>query len=155
MLAELTRAVLVQRHDLEIEQGLLEAYLVANESAVIYRRRNRGLHRLRPVIMLAMFDETNPRSMIYQLARLRSDLSAMPDEIRSAAAERVVEEMIAELRRVDPTDLTTVGDTDRRDELAELMTTLATGAREVSDVLGRTRFAPPRDIQPLWGGGAR
>ncbi|WP_296394383.1 circularly permuted type 2 ATP-grasp protein [Williamsia sp.] len=155
MLADLTRAVLVERHDLDVEQGLLEAYLVANESAVIYRRRNRGLHRLRPVIMLAMFDETNPRSMIYQLARLRSDLSTMPDEVRSAAAERVVEEMIAELRRVDPTDLTTVGDTDRRDELAELMTTLASGAREISDVLGRTRFAPPRDIQPLWGGGSR
>ncbi len=155
MLADLTRAVLADHHDPDTEQGLLEAYLVANESAVIYRRRNRGLHRLRPVIMLAMFDETNPRSMIYQLSRLRSNLSSMPDEIRTAAAERIIEELITELRRVDPTDLTTIGETDRRDALADLMTTLAAGAREISDVLGRTRFAPPRDIQPLWGGGAR
>lgn len=152
VLADITRTTLVDAHDPEIEQALLEAFLVANESAVIYRRRNRGVVRLRSVLVLAMFDETNPRSMIYQLGRLRDDFVSLPDEIRSAAVERTVEDLIAELRRVDPADLVAVDDSDRRSDLAELMTTLARGVREVSDVLGRTRFAPPRDIQPLWGG---
>ncbi|MGU3294479.1 circularly permuted type 2 ATP-grasp protein [Williamsia sp. M5A3_1d] len=152
VLADLTRSTLVDAHDPEIEQALLEAFLVANESAVIYRRRNRGVVRLRSVLVLSLFDETNPRSMIYQLDRLRDDFASLPDEIRSAAVERTVEDLIAELRRVDPADLVSVDDSDRRADLAELMTALARGVREVSDVLGRTRFAPPRDIQPLWGG---
>ncbi|MBT0567994.1 circularly permuted type 2 ATP-grasp protein [Williamsia sp. CHRR-6] len=150
-LAEMTRAVLVPRHDPEIEQGLLEAFLMANESSVIYRRRNRGLMRLRPVIMLSMFDDSNPRSMIYQLTLLRSDLSGLPDAIRTAAAERIVEDLISELRRVDLGDLVKPADTGRREELSTLMQTIASGAREVSDVLNRTRFAPPRDLRPLWG----
>ena len=45
-LAELTRALFVEHHDREVEQTLLESFLVANESSVIYRRRNRGLYQL-------------------------------------------------------------------------------------------------------------
>ena len=154
MLAALTAAVLVQQHDADTEQGLLEAYLVANESAIIYRRRNRGIVRLGPVAGLLLFDEGNPRAMIYQLDTLRADLTALPTDVRSAAAERLVEDLVAELRRVDPADLAAIGAGGRRVELAELMGTLDAGLREISDVLGRTRFAYPVEMQPLWGAGS-
>ncbi|NED59740.1 hypothetical protein G3I15_02240, partial [Streptomyces sp. SID10244] len=64
-----------------------------------------------------------------------------------------VEEMIAELRRSDPEDLAAVDATGRRAQLGELMTALGAGARDLSDVLTRTRFASPRQAQPIWGGG--
>ncbi|PYE21060.1 putative circularly permuted ATP-grasp superfamily protein [Williamsia limnetica] len=154
MLASLTAAVLVTQRDADTEQGLLEAYLVANESAIIYRRRNRGIVRLGSVAALMLFDEGNPRAMIYQLATLRDDLTSLPTDVRSAAAERVVEDLVSELRRVDPVDLAAIGSGGRRVELDELMRTLNSGLREISDVLGRTRFAYPVEMQPLWGAGS-
>ena len=136
-----------------MEQTLLESFLSATESSVIYRRRNRGLYRAEAVAELLMFDETNPRAMIYQLSRMRDDLTALPEAIRSAAAERAVEEMAAELRRCDPADLSHVGADGTRADLVELTRALRDHARELSDLLNRTRFAPPRTAQPIWGGG--
>ncbi|OZC30369.1 circularly permuted type 2 ATP-grasp protein [Gordonia polyisoprenivorans] len=152
-LADLTGALFETPHETAVEQALLESYLIAGESAVIYRRRSRGLYRLLPVAQLLLFDETNPRAMIYQLDRMRADLTGLPDALRSAAAERLVEEMTAELRRIDPADLGAVGDDGRRGDLVELMTTLREGSRELSEVLARSRFALPRPAQLIWGFG--
>ncbi|WP_081631676.1 circularly permuted type 2 ATP-grasp protein [Nocardia sp. 348MFTsu5.1] len=154
MLAGLTSAIFVPQYDADTEQGLLEAYLSASESVITYRRRNRGIVRLGSVATLMLFDEGNPRAMIYQLQTLRDDLTALPANVRSVAAERVVEDLVSELRRVDPADLASIGAGGKRVELAELMRTLDTGLREISDVLGRTRLAHPVDMQPLWGAGS-
>lgn len=152
-LADLTVAMFGQARDIDIEQALLESYLTASESSVIYRRRNRGMYQLASVAELLLFDETNPRSMIYQLDRIRRDLAGVPETLRSAGCERSVEEMIAGLRRSDPADLVHVDTARRRGDLVELMTTLRDGAKELSELLTRTRFAPPRQAQPIWGGG--
>lgn len=153
LLAGLSAAVLVTAHDPETEQGLLEAYLIANESSVIYRRRTRGVIQLAAVLALMMFDESNPRSMIFALTALRRDLTALPDEIRSASAEREVDDLIAELRRVDTADLVSVSADGRRVELAALMTTISAGLVALSSLIERTRFASPTALQPLWGAG--
>ncbi|WP_431309124.1 circularly permuted type 2 ATP-grasp protein [Gordonia prachuapensis] len=152
-LVDLTRALFADHRDREIEQALLESYLVANESSVIYRRRNRGLYQLDAVAELLFFDESNPRSLTFQFSRMQENLAALPDALRSAAAERIVEELVAELRRSDPDDLATVDTAGHRSDLDDLMTALGTGVRDLSDVLNRTRFAPPRQAQPIWGGG--
>lgn len=152
-LADLTLAMFADAQDTDVEQALLESYLVANESSVIYRRRNRGLYQAASVAELLLFDPTNPRSMIFCLDKMNADLSSVPETLRSAGAERAVQDMIAELRRGDPADLVRVDADRRRPELVELMTTLRTGARELSDLLTRTRFATPRQARPIWAGG--
>ncbi|MGW6033096.1 circularly permuted type 2 ATP-grasp protein [Gordonia terrae] len=152
-LADLTLAMFADAQDTDVEQALLESYLVANESSIIYRRRNRGLYQPAGVAELLLFDPTNPRSMIFSLERLNSALSSVPETLRSAGAERAVQDMIAELRRSDPVDLVHVDTERRRPELVELMSTLRTGARELSDLLTRTRFATPRQARPIWAGG--
>ncbi|MGZ8179763.1 circularly permuted type 2 ATP-grasp protein [Williamsia sp. SKLECPSW1] len=152
LVCELLRGIAVDRADPDVEQGLLEAFLVANESAVIYRRRNRGVLRLRSVIMLSVLDETNPRSVIYQLDALHDDWDRLPDEVRSAGVERTVADLVADVRRVEVADLVDTDDTGVRRDLDRLLSGLSEGARSMSDLLGRTRFAPPRDLQPLWGG---
>ena len=152
-LADLTLAMFADAQDTDVEQALLKSYLVANESSVIYRRRNRGLYQAASVAELLLFDPTNPRSMIFCLDKMNADLSSVPETLRSAGAERAVQDMIAELRRGDPADLVRVDADRRRPELVELMTTLRTGARELSDLLTRTRFATPRQARPIWAGG--
>ena len=152
-LADLTRALFVEARDADAEQVLFESYLAANESSVIYRRRNRGLYRAHGVAELVFFDEANPRALVYQLTAMRDDLDRLPETLRSVAAERLVEEMAADLRRSDPGALAAAGADGRRAGLDELMTVLRTGARELSDLLGRTRLAPPHRAQPIWGSG--
>ncbi|WP_317451359.1 circularly permuted type 2 ATP-grasp protein [Gordonia jinghuaiqii] len=152
-LADLTQVMFADARDIDVEQALLESFLAANESSVIYRRRNRGLYRLASVVELLLFDPTNPRSMIFSLEQIHTDLVSVPETLRSAGAERAVQDMIADLRRSDPADLVGIDASGRRADLAELMITLRAGARELSELLTRTRFAVPRQAQPIWGGG--
>ncbi|GAC68818.1 circularly permuted type 2 ATP-grasp protein [Gordonia soli] len=153
-LADLTRHLFGRRHDADVEQVLIEIFLVANESSVIYRRRNRGLYQVSAATELLFFDEHNPRALIYQLTRIAADLTALPESVRSASAERAVEELIAEVRRSDPADLARSDASGRRGDLIDLTSTLAAGIRELSDLLGRTRFSTPAAARPLWAGGS-
>ncbi|MGW0035667.1 circularly permuted type 2 ATP-grasp protein [Gordonia sp. NPDC003376] len=152
-LADLAAALFAAEQPTAVEQELMESFLIADESAVIYRRRSRGLYQLLSVVQLVFFDESNPRAMIYQLDRMRQDLIALPEALRSASAERTLEEMTAALRRSDPADLVALDDDGQRSELVELMTGLREGARELSETMNRTRFAPPLPAQPIWGFG--
>jgi uncharacterized circularly permuted ATP-grasp superfamily protein/uncharacterized alpha-E superfamily protein len=151
-LAELTTRVLVPVRDPETEAGLIDAYLVACESAVTYRRRHPALIRVGAVVDLMFFDPSNPRSMIFQLDALRADLAGLPDELRSAPVERAVEEQIGRLHRfvIEDAELAEDG---RRTELDALVAGTASALREVSTTLERTRFAPPAQMRPLWLGG--
>lgn len=150
-LADLTREALVPVHDPEADAVMIESYLLAGESSVTYRRRYRSVFMARDAVDLMFFDETNPRSLIYQLTRLRSDLARLPDELRSGPAERLVEEQITQVGRFDRDDTDVVED-GRRSQLAALLDGVDQGLREVSDVLERTRFAPPAQARPLWSG---
>ncbi|GAA1089223.1 circularly permuted type 2 ATP-grasp protein [Tsukamurella spumae] len=150
-LVDLTRQVLVPARDPETDTVMIESYLVAGESSVTYRRRHRAVIRAGAALALMFFDDTNPRSLIYQLTRLRNDLAQLPDELRSGPAERLVEEQITQVGRFDADD-TDVQDDGRREVLDTLLTGVARGLREVSDVLERTRLAPPAQARPLWSG---
>ncbi|MFT3660103.1 MAG: circularly permuted type 2 ATP-grasp protein [Gordonia sp. (in: high G+C Gram-positive bacteria)] len=150
-LAEMTRGTVVPVSDPDTESALVDAYLVAGESSVTYRRLYPGPARPRTAMALMLFDDTNPRSAVFQLTALRTSLSGLPDELRSGPAERIVEELITALRRFDTDDVDVVDD-DRRAELERLLDTLRDGLHEVSDVLERTRFAPPVAARPLWAG---
>ncbi|MFT4087208.1 MAG: circularly permuted type 2 ATP-grasp protein [Gordonia sp. (in: high G+C Gram-positive bacteria)] len=150
-LVALTREVVVPVTDPETESALLDAYLVTSESSVTHRRLYPGPARPRTAMELMLFDETNPRSAIFQLTTLRADFAGLPDELRSGTTERIVEDLITTLRRFDALDVDSV-DEGRRTELDKLLASLREGLREVSDVLERTRFAPQVAARPLWAG---
>ena len=68
------------------EQTITESTLVACESSVIYRRRNLGAVSVPRVAELVLFDAENPRSLVYQFERLRTDLKALPRVVGIVAA---------------------------------------------------------------------
>ncbi|CAM3694993.1 circularly permuted type 2 ATP-grasp protein [Tsukamurella strandjordii] len=147
-LADLTTSVVVPAREPEVEAGLLDAYLVACESSVTYRRRHRSVLRVGAVTDLMFLDADNPRSLVFQLGALSRDLQALPDELRSVAAERTATELLGRLRRFDPEEADMVAD-GVRTEIAGLLDAVTTGLREVSDVLERTRFALPAEARPI------
>jgi len=78
LLINMMRVTLVQRHDDQIEYILQEAVLKSNECLVNYRYKYRSHLKLSLVLDLMLLDPLNPRSLIYQLERLKADVSALP-----------------------------------------------------------------------------
>ncbi len=150
-MAALLSATLIENFPAATERVVVEAVLAACESAVTYRRRNRGALRIASVAQLLLFDAGNPRSLVFQLDALRVNLLALPGASGSSRPERLVEEVAAQLRRVDPSDLEIVDKHGRRAELAELLESVHTTLRTVSDLFAAAKLSLPAEIQPLWG----
>lgn len=150
-LAGLLHATMTTERSWESEQAITESTLVACESAVIYRRRNVGKISTAAVAELLLFDAENPRSLIYQLERLRAHLRALPGASRSSRTERLVDDMGTRLRRMDPAELEYAGDDGVRTELRGLLDGVQTGLRELSNIITATQLSLPGDMQPLWG----
>jgi len=78
LLISMLRSTLVNRHDDQIEYILQEAVLKSNESLVNYRYKYRAHLQLRLVLDLMLLDPNNPRSLLYQMERLKAYLSGLP-----------------------------------------------------------------------------
>lgn len=133
------------------EQTITESALVACESLVIYRRRNPGKISVAGVAELVLFDAANPRSLVYQLERLRAHLKSLPGSSGSSRPERMVDEIAARLRRIAPEDLEAAGAEGTRGELDSLLSAIHRDLRELSSVLTAIHLSLPGDMQPLWG----
>jgi uncharacterized alpha-E superfamily protein len=150
-LSALLRSGLALERSPESEQTITESVLVACESSVSYRRRNLGKVSIAAVAELLLFDGENPRSLAYQLKRLRHDLRALPGASGSSRPERLVDEIAARLRRLDPSDLEGVDADGRRAAFDELLGGMHRALRDLSDIITRTQLSVPGGMQPLWG----
>jgi len=100
---------------------------------------------------IPLFDTENPRSLVYQLERLRANLKALPGSSGSSRPERLVDEIVARLRRLDPADLEEVSAEGTRVELAELLDGMHRDLCELSNVITTTHLSLPGGMQHLWG----
>ncbi len=150
-LTALLRATLTKLRSTGAEQTITESTLMACESSVIYRRRNPGKVSVAAVAELVLFDAENPRSLVYQLERLRTDLKALPGSSGSSRPERLVDEIAMRLRRLDPADLEAVTPEGTRAELAELLDGMHRDLRELSGLITATHLSLRGVMQPLWG----
>lgn len=149
-LTALLQATLTTVRSAPAEQTIIESTLVVCESSVIYRRRTVGKVSVAAVTELMLFDAQNPRSLVYQLERLRANLKELPGSSGSSRPERIVDEISTRLRRSHPAELEEVAD-GRREELAELLTAVHAALRDLADVITATQLALPGGMQPLWG----
>jgi uncharacterized circularly permuted ATP-grasp superfamily protein/uncharacterized alpha-E superfamily protein len=149
-LTALLRATLTTVRSAAAEQTIIEATLVACESSVIYRRRTVGKFSVAAVAELMLFDAKNPRSLLFQLERLRADLKDLPGSSGSSRPERLVEEISTLLRRSHPEELDEVTD-GHRAQLAELLDAIHVELRDLAEVITTTQLALPGGMQPLWG----
>ena len=150
-LTALLRATLTTVRSPGAEQTITESTLVACESSVIYRRRTLGKVSVAAVADLVLFDTENPRSLVFQLERLRANLKALPGSSGSSRPERLVDEIAIRLRRLDPADLEEVTADGERAELADLVDGTHRDLRELSGVITATHLSLPGGMQHLWG----
>lgn len=149
-LTALLRETLIAVRRAAAEQMIIEATLVACESSVIYRRRTVGKVSVAAVAELMLFDAQNPRSLLYQVERLRGNLKDLPGASGSSRPERLVDEIGTLLRRSHPGELEAVSADGLRAELADLLGSVHAQLRELAEVITTTQLALPA-VQPLWG----
>ncbi len=122
------------------ESAKLEALLDVAESSITYRRRYHGELQAVPAVDLLLSDETNPRSLVFQLAALEQHLG----HVRGAGsgAERTADERLAiaalaRVRLADVAELCAV-DMGKRLRLAELLSRTLSDLPGISDALTRS-----------------
>jgi uncharacterized circularly permuted ATP-grasp superfamily protein/uncharacterized alpha-E superfamily protein len=118
------------------EPRQLEMLLEIADSSMTYRNRYLGVLEAAPVIDLLVIDETNPRSIGFQIAALDAHAAALPlDEASPVLSPERHASMaaLAAVRLADVTALAVVDGEAGRAALARLLTRLETELRAFSD----------------------
>lgn len=125
-----------------VDEGVaLTALLEIGDSYMTYRSRYAVTPLATPVVDLLALDETNPRSLAYQLATLDGHLASLPSEgpYRSTEQRRVLA-LLTELRLADADRLTADRERQSLSVLAELFGRARADLCEVADLIGRGYF---------------
>jgi uncharacterized alpha-E superfamily protein len=154
-LVESLLASVAQRRSPDVDAGVQDSVLLAHESAITYHRRHQAVPTVADVLDLLLHDRTNPRSLAYQLDRLREALSAIPLAGRSPdQRDRLVSDVVDLLDELDSaTFAASVTDDGRRDRLAETLESMLWRLQATADEIERVHFvrvAPSQSLEDPW-----
>lgn len=136
------------------QQGhVLDAVLEIADSIMTYRSRYLAQLQTAPVLDLLLTDETNPRSVAYQLAALADHVDHLPRDrtqpLRSPE-QRIALTALHGIRTVTAQDLTELTDDPKRGRLGRLIAMLADHLPKLADVI-RHRYlihaGVPRELE--------
>ena len=116
---------------------LLEAMLEVADSSMTYRRRYLATLQAAPVIDLLLTDDTNPRSVLFQIAALADHIDALPREpgLPSTPEQRLVLAASSELRLAEVIELAEIDEEGNRSKLTKLLDRLSAILPELSNAL--------------------
>ena len=126
------------------------------DSSMTYRDRYLNVFQAAPLIDLLLLDETNPRSLAFQLATTADHIGALP---RIAPAQlRMFDKAIVNIMRrrianADPNELSVRGDSGRRDGLVGLLDSTDDALTKLSDAVADAYFQ--HGLRRRAGGGPR
>jgi uncharacterized alpha-E superfamily protein len=126
------------------DDGRLILLLDIADSFMTYRSRYLLTPQLAPVLDLLLFDETNPRSVAFQLAALVGHLGRLPHdaaEPEDRSEYRVAAGMLESLRKADATDLCRRGAGGDRPALEALLERILADLPDVTVDITRHYFS--------------
>jgi uncharacterized circularly permuted ATP-grasp superfamily protein/uncharacterized alpha-E superfamily protein len=141
LLISLVRAVLVEHETPDIEALVLESLLSVEESFALYRRRYRDRPTIEATLDLLLLDETNARSLAYQLKELHRIIAALPGQ-GGRPRKQELRLIIEASTLLSLTDAETLGtaDTTGRSRLDLLLASIGKSLYEASDALSESYF---------------
>jgi uncharacterized circularly permuted ATP-grasp superfamily protein/uncharacterized alpha-E superfamily protein len=145
----LLRVTICRERALDADRLVLEAVLTAAESIVTFRRRYRGRSGVDAVLELLVLDPYNPRSVAYQLQRIRTDLRALPNTSPTSRPLRLLDALAERVRIADPVVLAEPVD-GRRALLEEFLAELQHQLRALSEAIRDQYQQPPPTQRPLF-----
>jgi uncharacterized alpha-E superfamily protein len=123
------------------ETSSLEALLEIADSLMTYRRRYSSRLQPHAVLDLLLSDESNPRSLVFQLAMLEEHVRALPretDAVGPSPEERLAIEATTVVRLADPVQLSLLDDAGRRSALEQLLARLAALLPALSEMISQS-----------------
>lgn len=140
-LVDLTRGLVLKAQDPE-NDGSLRLLLELGDSFMTYRSRYVMTPLVAPVLDLLLLDETNPRSLAFQLVEIDQHFSHLPnDGPHRSAEQRLVLRLLTELRLADVASLLTLVIPGTESALAGLLSRTAAALPELSEIIARNHFA--------------
>lgn len=139
-LAEAVRTLFIPDADPEEEMNSLRLILELADSFITYRSRYRLDPSLPLVLDLLLLDETNPRSLAYQLAAITRHLEGLPDAARGAGLAEDRRLSLSALTAVRLADIEALAQEESRIGLDELLSAELEILPELSNAIGRHYF---------------
>ncbi len=131
--------------------------LYVADSYLTYRSRYRFAPDLKPVLDLLLIDETNPRSLAYQLTLLGDHIGHLPkstDDAVRAPDQRLALDLLTRVRLADLDDLITPGAGRPNAGLVDLLESVARDLPHLSEVITRQYFSladeQPQRLHPRY-----
>lgn len=132
--------------------GALDLLLELADSTMTYRARYKARPALPAALDLVLADQTNPRSVLFQLLAIDDSVRALPKEGERTILnpiERLITGLSTELQLADMFQLSRPAKkSDRRTGLDRLARRLENGTATMSDLIARTYFSHsmPRQV---------
>ncbi len=140
-------------HEPAVEHAVLENVLSAHESLITHRRRNRSEITPLTVMRLLLLDPSNPRSLIYQVERIRETLQELPmDRSKNALLreQKMVLEISTALQLCEAGELLQLADgAETRSDLLEFLNHLQNQLANISQAVSERMFAHTAGIHQL------
>jgi uncharacterized circularly permuted ATP-grasp superfamily protein/uncharacterized alpha-E superfamily protein len=122
------------------EPPLLEALLEICDSLMTYRRRYLASLQLAPVLDLLLADESNPRSVAFQLVSLDDHVNNLPrdkSQAQLSPEQRLTLSNLSMLRLIDIDSLSIADEEGRRKKLDESLERVDKDMTALSDLIAR------------------
>jgi uncharacterized circularly permuted ATP-grasp superfamily protein/uncharacterized alpha-E superfamily protein len=131
-------------YECNTDSGQLEVLLEIADSSITYRSRYLTSMQADLVLDLLLLDEANPRSVAYQLARLREHVDQLPGSrslIRRPAEARIAISLLTAVQLAEVREFMCTNDEGRRDHLESLLNRITGELRLLSETLTREYFS--------------
>jgi uncharacterized circularly permuted ATP-grasp superfamily protein/uncharacterized alpha-E superfamily protein len=116
-------------------RNTLETLLEISDSTMTYRARYRSAVQLAPVLDLLLADESNPKSLAFQLSRIANHIDHLPRQLERRFAyqeERIALKMLTEVRLLELSNIHCGENGDPHQALADFLTAVAQDLKEFS-----------------------
>ena len=140
-LTEFTRALVCAGPEPE-NDGSLRLLLELGDSFMTYRSRYLMTPLTAPVLDLLLLDETNPRGIAFQLAKLDAHFELLPSEgPHRSPGQRLILKLLTSVRLAEVEELCQHNEDGKLERLETLLDALIDGLPQLSDLIGRSYFA--------------
>ena len=144
LLINMLRIMLVGRYSEQVEYNLQQSVLMSHESLVNYRYKYRMPINNELVLDLMLFDPNNPRSLTYQVDRIKAYLKSLPKvqpDHTTTEYERLIQEADGLLKHADVKGLAMANDDPGEyKKLDDLLHKLYGALTSIPDVISKTYF---------------
>jgi uncharacterized alpha-E superfamily protein len=136
------------------EAPLLEALLEVSDSFMTYRRRYLASLQLAPMLDLLIADETNPRSLAFQVMALNDHVNSLPRDTilpHMSPEQRITVANLAMIRLIDIDAICKADPDGRRVELDNVLGKLDADMAALSDMITRQYLSHAKTSRQLGG----